>query len=578
MLSRIAYHVGPSAQPDRLLPARRRTRPRARLRRRAAGGDCRRRRARPSTSTAPPSSASATGRSTRRSAAIPHALHYALKANSTLAIARLLRELGSARRRELGVGNRGRAQRAGFSPSQIVFTGVGKSPDGARARRRARRQGDQRRVGGRAGARSRRSPRGSGGAVRVARPRQPGHRRQEPSAHFDRPQDQQVRRAARRCARAAGDAARRARRCAWWRSTSTSGRRSPRSIRCAAPPRVAADLSLELQRAGSPLEYVDLGGGLGVSYDGADVPSAGRVRRMRWSARCAGRRCRSCVEPGRSIAAPAGALLARVIDVKPRTATSEFVIIDAGMTELMRPALYNAFHRIEPVRGPAAGDHHYEIVGPVCESSDVVGRDRMLPPLAAGDLVAIRDAGAYGSVDGLELQSSSAAGRSAGRRRRVARHPPPPDAWTIMLALETRPSSVQRPSSTRSRADQADTSSRSRGSIRAASRRRPSCCATACKQDGRKARLVSFPDYGTSIGEEIARALAGEREYGADVMQLLYVANRYERKAGPRAVARRRADPGLRPLYGVERRLRRGAWASIRRGSPTCSSCCRRRR
>jgi diaminopimelate decarboxylase len=68
------------------------------------------------------------------------------------------------------------------------------------------------------------------------------------------------------------------------------------------------------------------------------------------------------------------------------------------MTELLRPALYGAFHRIEPLTAPATGNRHYEIVGPVCESSDVVGRDRMLPPLAVGDLVAIRDAGAYGSV------------------------------------------------------------------------------------------------------------------------------------------------------------------------------------
>ena len=64
----------------------------------------------------------------------------------------------------------------------------------------------------------------------------------------------------------------------------------------------------------------------------------------------------------------------------------------------MRPALYGAFHRIEPVSAPASGDHHYEIVGPVCESSDVVGRDRMLPVLKEGDVVAIRDAGAYGAA------------------------------------------------------------------------------------------------------------------------------------------------------------------------------------
>ena len=161
---------------------------------------------------------------------------------------------------------------------------------------------------------------------------------------------------------------------------------------------LAADVSLELRQQGFPLEYVDLGGGLRrKSYDGTEVPSAaeyvgalvGEVRRTSLPI---------VLEPGRAIAAPAGALVARVIDVKPRTASSDFVIIDAGMTELMRPALYGAFHRIEPVSAPPTGDHHYEIVGPVCESSDVVGRDRMLPPLAAGDLVAIRDAGAYGSV------------------------------------------------------------------------------------------------------------------------------------------------------------------------------------
>jgi diaminopimelate decarboxylase len=94
----------------------------------------------------------------------------------------------------------------------------------------------------------------------------------------------------------------------------------------------------------------------------------------------------------------AGALIARVLDVKPRDENSEFVVIDAGMTELLRPALYNAYHRIDAVRPRAGAERGYEIVGPVCESSDVVGRDRRLAPLAAGDLLAIRDAGAYGSA------------------------------------------------------------------------------------------------------------------------------------------------------------------------------------
>ena len=68
------------------------------------------------------------------------------------------------------------------------------------------------------------------------------------------------------------------------------------------------------------------------------------------------------------------------------------------MTELLRPALYSAFHRIEPVASKAGDERMYEVVGPVCESSDVVGRDRLLPRLEVGDLVAIRDAGAYGSA------------------------------------------------------------------------------------------------------------------------------------------------------------------------------------
>jgi len=84
--------------------------------------------------------------------------------------------------------------------------------------------------------------------------------------------------------------------------------------------------------------------------------------------------------------------------VKPRTAESDFVTLDAGMTELMRPALYGAYHAIEPVRPRPGAAREYEIVGPVCESSDVLGRNRELPPLEVGDLVTIRDTGAYGAA------------------------------------------------------------------------------------------------------------------------------------------------------------------------------------
>jgi diaminopimelate decarboxylase len=161
--------------------------------------------------------------------------------------------------------------------------------------------------------------------------------------------------------------------------------------------RFVAGLTAELQQSGHHLEYVDVGGGLGISYDGKDVVSpADYVEALVDEVRPTG--LPIVVEPGRSMVGPASALIARILDIKPRTASSDFAVIDAGMTELMRPALYNAFHRIEPVQLRPGAAHQYEIVGPVCESSDVVGRDRMLSPLEANDLVAIHDTGAYGSA------------------------------------------------------------------------------------------------------------------------------------------------------------------------------------
>ena len=158
-----------------------------------------------------------------------------------------------------------------------------------------------------------------------------------------------------------------------------------------------AELARDAQRAEVNLEYLDAGGGLGISYDGGPVPSfrdyaAAFVDAIRPT------RLPIVVEPGRSIVGPAGALVARVLDLKPRTATSEFAVIDAGMSELMRPALYGSFHRIVPVVARTGGETAWDVVGPICESSDVFGRDRLLPPLQVDDLVAILDTGAYGSA------------------------------------------------------------------------------------------------------------------------------------------------------------------------------------
>ncbi len=324
----------------------------------------------------------------------PHALHYALKANSTLAIARLLRDLGSGVDAnsvwEIEV-----ARKAGFLPSQIVFTGVGKSPEELE---RAVALGLKAINVESAGELARLEALAAqlGRTVRVAMRLNPDiDAKSHPHIStglkinkFGVPLDD-ARELLQTLTRRPSLALVAVHVHVGSQITSLEPLRRAAAL--------VADVSLELRRQGFPLKYVDLGGGLGVSYDGSGVPSAAdyvgalldEVRRTSLPI---------ILEPGRAIAAPAGVLLARVIDVKPRTAASDFVIIDAGMTELMRPALYNAFHRIEPVSAPATGDRHYEIVGPVCESTDVVGRDRMLPPLAAGDLLAIRDAGAYGAV------------------------------------------------------------------------------------------------------------------------------------------------------------------------------------
>jgi diaminopimelate decarboxylase len=324
----------------------------------------------------------------------PHAIHYALKANSTLAVVRVLRDLGSAVDAnsvwEIEV-----ARKAGFEPAQIVFTGVGKSPEELEC---AVALGVKAINVESAGELSRLEAIGVrlGRTVRVAIRVNPDiDAKSHPHIStglkinkFGVPLD-----AARELLRTVAQRPSLALVAIHLHVGSQIISLDP--LRRAAA--LAADLSLELRAQGCPLEYVDLGGGLGVSYDGGDVPSVSEyVRALVTEMRRAG--LPIVVEPGRAIAAPAGALVARVIDVKPRTAESDFIIIDAGMTELLRPALYGAFHRIEPVTAAATGNHHYEIVGPVCESSDVVGRDRMLPELTVGDLVAIRDAGAYGSV------------------------------------------------------------------------------------------------------------------------------------------------------------------------------------
>jgi diaminopimelate decarboxylase len=103
------------------------------------------------------------------------------------------------------------------------------------------------------------------------------------------------------------------------------------------------------------------------------------------------------LEPGRWIVGPAGVLVVSVVDVKPEGRDKHFIVLDAGMSELMRPALYGAYHRIE-VLDRVAAVTDCDIVGPICESSDVLGVDRRVPLPSVGDFVAVFDTGAYGAA------------------------------------------------------------------------------------------------------------------------------------------------------------------------------------
>ena len=160
--------------------------------------------------------------------------------------------------------------------------------------------------------------------------------------------------------------------------------------------REVARLSRRLLDQGFPLEMIDLGGGLGVDYEGGRSPDPARLAEVILPA-LEGLPLTLFLEPGRSLLAPAGTLLTRVLYLKENRGR-RFVIVDAGMNDLLRPSLYEAFHRIEPVVARGRSVVRADIVGPVCETGDFLARDRDLEAVEPGDLLAIRDAGAYGYV------------------------------------------------------------------------------------------------------------------------------------------------------------------------------------
>jgi diaminopimelate decarboxylase len=326
----------------------------------------------------------------------PHAVHYALKANSTLEIVRLLKGLGSSVDAN-SIGEVDIALRCGFHPGQIMFTGVGKSA-GELARaislglkainvespgeldRLDRLALDQRTV------------------ARVALRVNPDiDARSHPhistglkTNKFGVPIE------------AAPEIFREIQRRSGLEAVGVHSHIGSQIttleplLRAAS---AAVDLAIALRADGVPLRHVDFGGGVGIAYDGKSaIDPAEYGRAILDTVRPTG--LTALLEPGRVLVGPAGTLLTRIVDVKQFAGARQFIVLDAGMTELMRPALYGAFHRIEPVRVRDGEPIIADIVGPVCESTDTFARDRELAPVEVGDLIVVRDVGAYGAVMG----------------------------------------------------------------------------------------------------------------------------------------------------------------------------------
>jgi len=181
-----------------------------------------------------------------------------------------------------------------------------------------------------------------------------------------------------------------------------------------------------LRMKGFDIRHADLGGGLGIAYKPEDSTPAVWNFIAQMSTRLKDRGLHAIIEPGRSIVGAAGVLLSRVL-YRKTTGNKNFVIIDAAMNDLIRPALYSAYHEILPVRDTSAPKSTVDVVGPVCETGDFLAKDRELPEVMPGDAIAICTAGAYGFV-----QSSN-----YNARPRAAEVLVEGDSWRVIRKRET---------------------------------------------------------------------------------------------------------------------------------------------
>jgi diaminopimelate decarboxylase len=325
-------------------------------------------------------------------AGVPHRIHFAMKANSSRAILTMLRACGAGVDIVSG-GELFRAQHAGFSGADVVFSGVGKTVDEIGRALDAQVQlinveseAELLTIDAVAAQRNMVAPI----AIRV----NPEVTVDTPHAYiktgekggkFGIPRDDVTRIAqlARECSHVA---------------LHGIGMHLGSQIANADPMREALPLLLDLvervQAQGHPLRFLDIGGGLAVPYTPEEGPPdvEGYADLVIAATRPYG--LQLLLEPGRFLVADAGTLLTRVL-YRKHAAGKDFVVTDAGMNDLIRPALYQAYHEIEAVQERSA-TITADVVGPICESGDFFAKARVVPDVAAGDLLAIRTTGAYG--------------------------------------------------------------------------------------------------------------------------------------------------------------------------------------
>ncbi len=333
-------------------------------------------------------------------AGVPHRIHYSMKANSSLGLLRVLRAEG-CRADVVSGGELMRARRAGFAPDHIIFGGVGKRRDEIRAGLEA----GVLLLNVESGAELdlvEAEAKAMGVVARIAF-------RVNPEVHVANAHEF-IATGSRghKFGIPWGDVPSVAARALASKHIEVAGldMHVGSQLLSLAPYRDGverlAELARGLQAQGAPLRFFDAGGGLPARYDAEEAPDLALfaeiivpvVQQLGLEL---------IVEPGRFVVAESGALLTRVLYRKPSGGT-DFVITDAGMSELLRPSHYDAYHAIEAVR-PRGGMRTVDVVGPICETGDFIARDRLMDDTVPGDLLAVHTTGAYGYVMALTYNS-----------------------------------------------------------------------------------------------------------------------------------------------------------------------------